>query len=120
MYTLPTVINMMWKIKVVDSVLKCLEKLKMFFFKFRMNLKKILLSLATLCACCYGNNILSGDVTVGGLFKIQNEVDGECDGIAPLSVKGLEAVKWIFRKLNEANYIPGVTIGRFSLLRAFT
>ncbi|CAG2257543.1 unnamed protein product [Mytilus edulis] len=51
------------------------------------------------------------EITVAALFQIQNAVNNKCDGISPLSVKSLEAVKWTFRKLNENNYIPGVSIG---------
>jgi len=56
--------------------------------------------------------LLDGNLTVAGLFTIQNGVNGECSGISPSSVKILEAVKWIFKNLNEQNYIPGVTIGK--------
>ncbi|VDI52091.1 metabotropic glutamate receptor 6/7/8 [Mytilus galloprovincialis] len=55
--------------------------------------------------------LLPGEITVAALFQIQNAVNNKCDGISPLSVKSLEAVKWTFRKLNENNYIPGVSIG---------
>jgi hypothetical protein len=59
--------------------------------------------------------LLDGNLTVAGLFTIQNSVNGECSGISPSSVKILESVKWIFKNLNEKNYIPGVTIGKLCI-----
>ena len=59
--------------------------------------------------------LLDGNLTVAGLFTIQNSVNGQCSGISPSSVKILEAVKWIFKNLNEKNYIPGVTIGKLCI-----
>jgi hypothetical protein len=55
--------------------------------------------------------VLQGDIHLGGLFKIFN--DEQCTNeIDPMSVRNFEAVKWTLRKLNEANYVPGVTLGK--------
>lgn len=66
----------------------------------------------TLSTYALSETLLPGEITVAALFQIQNAVNNKCDGISPLSVKSLEAVKWTFRKLNENNYIPGVSIGK--------
>ncbi|XP_048759312.2 uncharacterized protein LOC125668916 [Ostrea edulis] len=58
------------------------------------------------------NNIamLQGDIHLGGVFKIFN--DEQCTNeIDAMSVRNFEAVKWTLKKLNEADYVPGITLG---------
>ncbi|XP_061195171.1 uncharacterized protein LOC133203393 [Saccostrea echinata] len=55
---------------------------------------------------------LPGQFHIGGLFKIFQAKHGECtDEIDTMSVRTFEAVKWTLKMLNEANYIPGITLG---------
>lgn len=58
---------------------------------------------------------IQGNVYIEGMFSIfGHQVDGSCDysQIDTLSVQHYEAVRWTIETLNEANYIPGVTIGK--------
>lgn len=55
---------------------------------------------------------LEGDIIIGGLFKIFDLKDGACSNtVDTASVRDYEAVKWTLKKLNAANYIPGINIG---------
>ncbi|CAC5371829.1 unnamed protein product [Mytilus coruscus] len=82
----------------------------------QMNRFLLVINLSTYALC---ETLLPGEITIAALFQIQNAVNNECDGISPLSVKSLEAVKWTFRKLNENNYIPGVSIGEITIAALF-
>ena len=56
---------------------------------------------------------LEGDVMIGGLFKIFEPEEGSCSTtVETASVRDFEAAKWTLNQLNEANYIPGVRIGK--------
>lgn len=53
---------------------------------------------------------LQGDFHIAGLFQIYT--DDQCSQeVDEMSVRNFEAVKWAIRKLNEANYIPGLKLG---------
>ncbi|KAL5010376.1 hypothetical protein ScPMuIL_012681 [Solemya velum] len=55
---------------------------------------------------------LPGDAIVGGLFPFHKSVNGECsDELDYAVVQEAEAVKWIFNKLNQGNFINGVKLG---------
>ena len=55
---------------------------------------------------------MPGDVTVAGLFEIQSITQGgECGPYIARSVQTLESVRWVFKMLNDADYIPGIRIG---------
>jgi hypothetical protein len=57
--------------------------------------------------------MLRGDIHLGGLFKIFN--DEQCTSeIDAMSVRNFEAVKWTLQKLNEADYVPGITLGKYT------
>ncbi|KAK3607958.1 hypothetical protein CHS0354_006557 [Potamilus streckersoni] len=49
---------------------------------------------------------LQGNVTVAGMFEIYKLSNGQCGNILPSSVMALEAVKWVFRNLNDVGYLP--------------
>ncbi|XP_062581388.1 uncharacterized protein LOC134243176 [Saccostrea cucullata] len=54
--------------------------------------------------------VMQGHVHLGGLFEIFG--DRECKNeIQATSIRNFEAVKWTLKKLNEANYIPGIKLG---------
>ena len=56
---------------------------------------------------------LEGDVMIGGLFKIFDPEESSCSTtVDTASVRCFEAAKWTLNQLNEANYIPGVRIGK--------
>lgn len=62
---------------------------------------------------------LEGDIIIGGLFKIFDLKDGACSNtVDTASVRDYEAVKWTLKKLNAANYIPGINIGKYLEQRA--
>ena len=75
----------------------------------------VILLLVTICSSQDQEYAESqGDVTVVGLFEIQSLTpDGACGSYIASSVQMLESVKWVFKKLNEADYIPGVKLGKF-------
>ncbi|XP_048763361.2 uncharacterized protein LOC125671591 [Ostrea edulis] len=81
------------------------------------NMERIVISTYTLFILAFplsvsSNNIamLQGDIHLGGLFKIFN--DEQCTSeIDAMSVRNFEAVKWTLKKLNEADYLPGITLG---------
>lgn len=53
---------------------------------------------------------LQGDFHIAGLFQIYT--DDKCSQeVDEMSVRNFEAVKWAIRKLNEANYVPGLKLG---------
>ncbi|KAL5010977.1 hypothetical protein ScPMuIL_013282 [Solemya velum] len=55
---------------------------------------------------------LPGNITVAGVFQIHKSTSERCSSdVIKTSVQHLEAVKWVFKRLNENNYIPGRTIG---------
>lgn len=57
---------------------------------------------------------LEGDIKIGGLFKIFDLKDGACSNtVDTASVRDYEAAKWTLKKLNAANYIPGINIGKY-------
>ena len=55
---------------------------------------------------------VTGDVEIGGLFSIWNNVKGECTGISSGSVQLYEAAKWTTQYINRQNYLPGFTLGK--------
>lgn len=53
---------------------------------------------------------LQGDFHIAGLFQIYT--DDQCSQeVDEMSVRNFEAVKWAIRKLNDANYVPGLKLG---------
>ncbi|KAK3607962.1 hypothetical protein CHS0354_006561 [Potamilus streckersoni] len=79
----------------------------------------ILVSVSLLMRICgtTGQSIksaeLPGDVTVAGMFEIYKRSNEKCGDIRPSSVMALEAVKWVFKNLNNEGYLP-VKIGLLS------
>ena len=56
---------------------------------------------------------LEGDVMIEGMFKIVDPEGGSCSTkVETATVRDFEAAKWTLNQLNEANYIPGVRIGK--------
>lgn len=54
--------------------------------------------------------VLQGDFHIAGLFQIYT--DDQCSQeVDEMSVRNFEAVKWAIKKLNEANYVPGLKLG---------
>lgn len=54
--------------------------------------------------------ILHGDFHIAGLFQIYT--DEQCSReVDEMSIRNFEAVKWTIKKLNEANYVPGLKLG---------
>ncbi|KAL3837215.1 hypothetical protein ACJMK2_022586 [Sinanodonta woodiana] len=49
---------------------------------------------------------LQGNITVAGMFQIYKFSNGQCGDTVPSSVMALEAVKWVFRNLNDVGYLP--------------
>ncbi|KAL3837211.1 hypothetical protein ACJMK2_022582 [Sinanodonta woodiana] len=49
---------------------------------------------------------LPGNITVAGMFQIYKFSNGQCGDTVPSSVMALEAVKWVFRNLNDVGYLP--------------
>lgn len=64
---------------------------------------------------------LPGDIYLAGAFNIfsttRTNAEEDCNGeVLMVSVMELEAVKWALRRLNDYDFIPGVTLGNFSCL----
>ncbi|KAL3837213.1 hypothetical protein ACJMK2_022584 [Sinanodonta woodiana] len=49
---------------------------------------------------------LPGNITVAGMFQIYKFSSGQCGDTVPSSVMALEAVKWVFKNLNDVGYLP--------------
>ncbi|XP_062581190.1 uncharacterized protein LOC134242999 [Saccostrea cucullata] len=58
--------------------------------------------------------IMAGDVVIGGLFDIyytKQRVNCDVSSVDVYSVMEMEAVKWALKRLNDIDFIPGVTLG---------
>ena len=61
-----------------------------------------------------GTTLVDGDIYVHVIAAVYTEVNattGSCQRIEAETVQLLEAIKWIYQRLNSDNYIPGVKIG---------
>ena len=60
--------------------------------------------------------LVEGDVYVHVIVSVyseRNSTTGDCTNIDPETVQHLEAIKWVFQRLNGDGYIPGVKIGLY-------
>ncbi|XP_061186728.1 uncharacterized protein LOC133194835 [Saccostrea echinata] len=58
--------------------------------------------------------IMAGDVVIGGLFDIyytKQRVNCDVSSVDVYSVMEMEAVKWALKRLNDIDFIPGVSLG---------
>lgn len=76
-----------------------------------MKFQVVFILVQLLCGLSRCETLINGSLTIAGLFQIKNSADGQCSEVETSSVKTVEAVKWVFRTLNDQDYIPGVTIG---------
>ena len=56
--------------------------------------------------------VLDGHVYVEGIFSLYSSENSDCDTVNPFSVQVMEAVKWIYSRLNSKGFLPGVNIGK--------
>lgn len=53
---------------------------------------------------------LPGRTVVAGLFNVHDsgsEAEGGCGKVSTTAVQALEAVRWVFKRLNQEGYLPG-------------
>ncbi|KAK7500603.1 hypothetical protein BaRGS_00008178, partial [Batillaria attramentaria] len=55
--------------------------------------------------------VISGDVTLGAMFTVNELENGQCGDVDITSLQEVVAVTWLVEQLNAADYVPGFRIG---------
>lgn len=53
---------------------------------------------------------LPGRTVIAGLFNVHDfgqDSNGKCGKVSTAAVQALEAVRWVFKRLNQEGYLPG-------------